>query len=532
MDAAVRGEMTEPSFNTSGIPMIDTTDKSLWELIEERAALTPDKRMAIDEQGRTLTYGEYKAWAERVAAGLAATGVAEGTNVSWVLPSRMESIVLAAALARLGAVQNPILPIYRHREVGFIVRQTGCKVLIVPGVFRGFDYSKMAEELTADLDTDVLVADPDLPEGDPSTLGAPAPGMAADGTWPLRWIFYSSGTTADPKGAKHTDRTLSAANDGMQWSMEVTGADRAAVVFPITHVGGLVWLFNAMETGVELLMVEIFNPETTPKFLAEHGVTCAGAGTAFWLVYLAAQRKQPDVPLFPEVRIFNGGGAPKPVTLHREMLAEMGAPLIGGWGLTESPINTMVHVDDPDVKKAETDGRACPDVRIRVVSSEGEELGRNEEGELRVAGPQVCLGYVDSALDAEGFDADGWFRTGDLGTIDDDGFVRITGRLKDIIIRKGENISAKEIEDLLYAHPAIADAAVVGLPDPASGERAAAIVVLKPGATLGFQEMVAFLRDHQLSNHKLPEQLEVVEALPRNPSGKVLKRDLRQQYGS
>jgi acyl-CoA synthetase (AMP-forming)/AMP-acid ligase II len=287
-----------------------------------------------------------------------------------------------------------------------------------------------------------------------------------------------------------------------------------------------------METGVELLMVEIFNPETTPKFLAEHGVTCAGAGTAFWLVYLAAQRKQPDVPLFPEVRIFNGGGAPKPVTLHGEMLAEMGAPLIGGWGLTESPINTMVHVDDPDVKKAETDGRACPDVRIRVVSSEGEELGRNEEGELRVAGPQVCLGYVDSALDAEGFDADGWFRTGDLGTIDDDGFVRITGRLKDIIIRKGENISAKEIEDLLYAHPAVADAAVVGLPDAASGERAAAIVVLKPGATLTFQEMVAFLRDHQLSNHKLPEQLELVESLPRNPSGKVLKRDLRQQYGS
>src|SRR3954447_14515265 len=170
---------TMTSWNTSGIPMVDTTDKSLWQLVEERAALTPDKRMAIDEQGRTLTYGEYKAWAERVAAGLAASGVTEGTNVSWVLPSRMESIVLAAALARLGAVQYPILPIFRHRGVGFISRQTRCRLLIVPGVFRGVDYTKMAQELTADVEAEVLVADPHLPEGDPSTLGPPAGGMAA-----------------------------------------------------------------------------------------------------------------------------------------------------------------------------------------------------------------------------------------------------------------------------------------------------------------------------------------------------------------
>ena len=507
------------------IPLLDTTNKTLWQLICERADATPDKRMAFDEQGRALSYGEYRAWAERVAAGLHAHGVGVGTRVSWILPSRLESMVLAAALARLGAVQNPILPIYRSREVGFIARQSECSLMIVPGIFRGFDYP-MVTEATAGLDVQILVVDPDLPEGAPTIL-TPYVAAFAD----LRWLFYSSGTTADPKGAKHSDRTMSAANDGMQWSMEVGSDDKAAVVFPITHVGGLVWLFNAMQTGVELLMVETFSPTQTPRWLGDHGVTCAGAGTVFWLAYLNAQRQLPaGQMLMPTVRIFNGGGAPKPKTLHGEMMAEMGAPLIGGWGLTETPINTMVHVDDPDEKKATTDGRACPGISLRTVM-DGRVCDANEEGELQVRGPQVCMGYLDSSLDAEAFDADGWFRTGDLGVIDDGGWVSITGRLKDIIIRKGENISAKEIEDLLFAHPSVADAAVIGLPDAKSGERACAVVVCKPGSILQHAEMVSYLKEQQLSMHKVPEQLELVDSLPRNPSGKVLKKDLRAQYG-
>jgi non-ribosomal peptide synthetase component E (peptide arylation enzyme) len=234
--------------------------------------------------------------------------------------------------------------------------------------------------------------------------------------------------------------------------------------------------------------------------------------------------------LLPDVRIFNGGGAPKPATLHAEMVAAFGAPLIGGWGLTESPINTMVHVDDPDTKKASTDGRPCPGVGLRVVM-DGRACGSGEEGELQVTGPQVCMGYLDSSLDAEAFTEDGWFRTGDLGTVDEGGWVSITGRLKDIIIRKGENISAKEIEDLLFAHPSVADAAVIGVPDAASGERACAVVVCRAGEELGLAEMVSYLRAAHLSAHKIPEQLELVEVLPRNPSGKVLKKDLRETFG-
>ena len=507
---------------------IDTAGKTLWQLISERALMTPDKRMALDGNGRTLTYGEYKNWCERVAAGLSQRGIGKNTNVSWVLPSRFESLVLTGALSRLGAIQNPILPIYRNREVSFIVSQSNCKVLIVPRMFRGFDYEPMAREVVTSLgrNVEIIIADPDMPEADPAGLATYQAELDD-----VRWLFYSSGTTADPKGAKHSDNSLSAANDGMQWSMQVTPEDKAAVVFPITHVGGLVWLFNAMQTGVELLMVETFDPANTPKWLGENGVTCAGAGTVFWLTYLNAQNQLPTgQQLLPDVRIFNGGGAPKPKTLHAEMMRAFNAPLIGGWGLTEAPINTMVHVDDPDDKKAVTDGRPCPGVTLRTVI-DGKVCAPGEEGELRVKGRQVCQGYLDSSLDAEAFDEDGWFRTGDLGVIDAQGFVSITGRLKDIIIRKGENISAKEIEDLLFAHLSVADAAVIGLPDDKSGERACAVIVCKPDMTITFDDMVSFLKSAQLSVHKIPEQLEIVSGLPRNPSGKVLKKDLRATYG-
>ena len=216
-------------------------------------------------------------------------------------------------------------------------------------------------------------------------------------------------------------------------------------------------------------------------------------------------------------------------------MAEMGAPAIAGWGLTEAPINTMMELDSPDEKKATTEGKACPGVELRAVTVDDAVAKPGEEGELQVRGAQVCLGYLDSSLDADAFSDDPnggerWFRTGDLGVIDDEGYVTITGRLKDVIIRKGENISAKEIEDLLFAHPKVVDVAVVGVPDPASGERACAVIVVAPGETFTFLEMIEHLKEADLIPQKLPEQLELVDALPRNPSGKVLKRDLRQQF--
>jgi acyl-CoA synthetase (AMP-forming)/AMP-acid ligase II len=229
------------------------------------------------------------------------------------------------------------------------------------------------------------------------------------------------------------------------------------------------------------------------------------------------------------VRSFPGGGAPKPPQLHYDLRKEMGAPIVSGYGLTESPILTMASADDSDEALANTEGRAMRGVDLRVVTLEGKLAGIGEEGEIRAKAPQLMRGYLDKALDQDAFDDDGYFRTGDLGTVDADGNVTITGRLKDIIIRKGENISAKEVEDLLFQHPKIADVAVIGLPEPASGEIACAVVALKEG-TLTLLEISQFLKEKGLRNQAIPERLEIVDALPRNPAGKVLKQDLKKQF--
>jgi acyl-CoA synthetase (AMP-forming)/AMP-acid ligase II len=337
----------------------------------------------------------------------------------------------------------------------------------------------------------------------------------------VRWIFYTSGTTADPKGARHTDATLLAAARGMTARLELAPDDRVGLVFPFTHVGGVLWLMNGLLSGCAQIAVSVFDPRASIDVLARHGVTQAGAGTAFHQAYLAAQRERGGERIFPRVRAFPGGGAPKPPQLHAEVKRELGgAGIVSGYGMTECPVLAMGSPRDPDAKLAATEGRACPEtVEIRVV-----------EGELRVRAPQLCLGYLDPALDAAAFDADGFFRTGDLGQLDADGYVIVTGRLKDVIIRHGENISARELEDLLHAHPAVREVAVVGLPDRETGERACAVLVAKdPQARPGLAELAEFLLARGLAKPKLPEQLELVAELPRNATGKVLKQALRER---
>ncbi len=510
--------------------------RSFWELVEKRAAATPDALFLLDDAGRRMSFAEYRAAAERAAAGLLRLGVVSGTPVTWILPTRFSALVLTAALARLGAVQNPIIPIYRHREVSFCTRQTGAKLLIVPPAFRGFDYQGMAREIAVQQPgLEVCVVEHELPEGDPAALPLAEAAPARPDDAPIRWIFYTSGTTADPKGARHSDATLLPSGMGMVRCFDLGPTDRVALVFPVTHIGGPSWIMAGLISGCTHLVVESFGPESV-AFLAQHGVTHAGAGTAFHNVYLAEQRKQPGTPLFPRVRAFPGGGAPKPPQLHFDIQKEMGGVgIVSGYGLTECPILAMNTLRDPDAKLAYTEGSVNPpgESRARVVTLEGREAAAGEEGELRVKGPQLCKGYLDTRLDADAFDEQGFFRTGDLGIVDAEGFVTITGRLKDVIIRNGENVSAKEIEDLLYAHAKIADVAVIGVPDPRTGERVCAVVACREGVQpLAFDEMVAFLKAQRLMLQKIPERLELVDAVPRNPSGKILKRELRERFAT
>ncbi|HVX21704.1 MAG TPA: AMP-binding protein [Acidimicrobiales bacterium] len=516
-------------------PAAPIDGRTLWEVLARRVDATPDLEMACDQDGNRVTFAETARRAEAVAASMAARGVREGTVVSWTLPTSIDAIAVAVGLARLGAVQNPIVPIYREREVGFCTAQAGTELLVVPDRWRGFDYAGMARSVAErNGRIEVVVAGPDgLFDGDPDAAPVPVvpPERPEDG--PVRWLMYTSGTTADPKGARHVDNAMRVIAQGIADRYEVELGDRCSLTFPITHIGGITWLYVSCQRGTALLLEEAFHPRRTPAFLAREGCTHAGSATPFHQAYLAAQRERPDVPLFPNLKACPGGGAPKPPELHYEVKRELGgAGIVSGWGLTEAPILTTAFFSDDDERLARTEGAPLPGVEVVVVKADGSRAAVGEEGELRAKGPQLMRGYVDASLDADAFDADGYFRTGDLGYLDELGYVVVSGRLKDVIIRNGENVAAKEVEDLLYTAPGVADVAVVGLPDPRTGERVCAVVVAdEPADPVSLEDLVAFLRRQGVRNQALPEQLELVDELPRNATGKVKKNELRDRFG-
>jgi len=509
-------------------------ERDLWGLVEARAAATPDALLALDEHDRELSFAQYLRAAERVAAGLARLGIGAGDRVAWQLPTRLEALVLGAAVARLGAVQIPILPILRLREVSFIVAQTRPKLLIVPGMWRGFDYGAMAQQVVASVPGGAcraLVCAPELPEDDPTSLGPAAGGAAADA---LRWILFTSGTTADPKGVQLADAALAAGAAGWASALELQREDRLTIPFPFTHVAGIGTLFAQLQVGTAAILMEQFVPERAARLLRERRLTVCSGGTAVALAFLGEQRRDPARKLFPALRAVMAGGAPKPARLHAEIRDELGGTgVISCYGLTEAPFLSVTSVHDPDDVLARTEGRPVAGAVVRTLAPDGSVLPAGTEGELCARGPQLSRGYTDPALTAAAFDRDGFFHTGDLGRVDGGGNVVITGRVKDVIIRKGENISAKQVEDLLYAHKRIADVAVIGLPDRERGERCCAVVVpADPAQAPSLRELGEYLRAEGLAVQKIPEQLEILAELPRNPSGKVLKYQLRERFAA
>jgi len=502
---------------------------SMWELVDARAAASPGRVMLIDESGRRVTFGEFRDRCEVVAAGLHALGIGPSTPVSWQLPTRIETIVLSMALTRLGVIQNPIIHIYREREVAFALGQTRAEFFFVPGVWKGFDFVAMAEKIGAGLELPptVVVAFDSLPEGDPATLPPPPP----PGDDEVRWVYYTSGTTSDPKGVRHTDNTLVTGGRGLAMAVELTEVDVGSIAFPFAHIAGPDYLVMVLAIGFSTVLLEGFVPDVAVEVFSRHGVTMAGGSTAFYMAYLNEQRKQPGKKIIPSLRILSGGGAPMPPEIFYEVGREIGVRVAHGYGMTEIPMICMGSPSDTDDQLANTVGKPVFGAEIRIVTLDEVEARTDEDGEVRVRGAMVCKGYTDPALTAESFDDQGYFRTGDVGHFRPDGHVVLTGRLKDIIIRKGENISAKEIEDLLYTHPKVGDVAVVGLPDRERGERVCAVVETAEGAQpLTFDEMVEHLAASGLMKQKVPEQLEVVDALPRNDTlNKVLKYKLREQ---
>jgi acyl-CoA synthetase (AMP-forming)/AMP-acid ligase II len=511
--------------------------RTIWDLVAARAELTPDRPMLRDSGDRVLTFGEFRQAAEGVAAGLHSIGVGNGTAVTWQVPTTIETIVTSAALARLGALQNPILHIYRSREVTAAVAGTRPGVIIIKPEWRGVDYAAMTESVLSALDHGVapggrpVVLDiDDLPGGRTGELPPPPAGRDD----PVRFIYYTSGTTSEPKGVMHTDGTLLAGGRGLAGALGLDESDVGSIAFPFAHIAGPDYLVTMLLCGFQAVVLESFVPAEAVQIFRRHGVTMAGGSTAFYQAYLAEQRKTPASPIIPSLRALSGGGAPKPPEIFHAVLAEMGVRIIHGYGMTEIPMISMGSPSDTDEQLIATEGAPVAGAEIRIVDAGGIVEPVGVDAEVQVRGDMVCKGYTDPALTAEAFADGGWFRTGDLGHLRDDGHLVLTGRLKDVIIRKGENISAREIEELVFAHPKVGDVAVIGLPDPDRGERVCAVVELAPGVeVLTLAELAEYLGASGLMRQKIPEQLEVLDALPRNDTlRKVLKYQLRERFSS
>ncbi|GAA2639392.1 class I adenylate-forming enzyme family protein [Streptomyces axinellae] len=525
---------------------------TLWELVARRAARSPDTTALIQagetpDQDSSLTFGQLRERAERTAAGLYERRVRPGCTVAWQLPTRIETVVLSLALARLGVRQTPLIPVHRDREVALALRATGASHYVHPGHWRGFDYGAMAARLAAghSLAPRLLTAYDSLPEAPadslreaPTDSSREAPSAAlppvpapADGA-EVRWIYWTSGTTSAPRGVRHTDRSLIAGGSCLAHALRLRPDDVGSIAFPYAHIGGPDYLVMLLLYGFPAVLFEKFALPGALDAYRRHGVTTAGGSTAFYSMFLAEQRKQPGRRLIPTLRLLTGGGAPKPAELYHEVVTEMGCELAHGYGMTEAPMITMGSPDDTPEHLATTEGRPPEAMEIRVTAPDGTPLPPDTEGEVRLRGEAVCQGYLDAAQTAGAFDQDGFLRTGDVGRLLTSGHLVLTGRTKDIIIRKGENISAKEVEQLLYEHPAVGDAAVIGLPDRERGERVCAVIEQPGGAPpVTLAELTAYLRGEGLAAHKLPEQLEVVSALPRNDAlRKVLKYRLRERF--
>ena len=461
--------------------------KTFWELFIRRVELSGDKKMLIDDSDRSLTFSEVKEKVEKTVAGFIELGVGEGTPVTWVLPTRIETIVTSLALSRIGAVQNPIIHIYREREVGFCIRQTSSELVLVPGEWNGFDYQEMVKNSTADMANPpkiVRVYD-SLPEGDSQDLPEE---NNSNSEQSIRWIYYTSGTTSDPKGAMHTDSSLIAGGVGLAKALNMGEQDIGSIAFPYAHIGGPDYLVCMLANGFPAVLIEKFDLESTIE-------------------------------------------TPKPPEIYYEVIEEMGIPVAHGYGMTESPMICQGSPQDDPEQLAHTEGKPVFGVEVTIVRPDGSACNSGEEGQVAVGGPQLFKGYKDPELNNEAFDSLGRFLTGDLGVMREDGHVSLTGRVKDIIIRKGENISAKEIEDILYTHQKVAAVAVVGLLDKERGERVCAVVELAEGSDpLELKEMIEICESEGLMKQKIPEQLINYDGLlPRNPTLKILKYQLRDE---
>ena len=512
-------------------------DKTIDEFFAAAISATPDKPALVAYRAdraapRRFSYRELGDLTARAAAALRALGVGPGDVVAVQLPNWWEFVVVALAANRIGAVVNPLMPIFREREMGFMLGFARAKVLVVPKLFRGFDHAAMAQALRAqcpDL-AHVIVIDDDGPEGfEQRLLGgsarvdAAAAALAADA---LAVLMFTSGTTGSPKGVMHTMNTLVACHNALAGRFGLQADDVLLGCSPLGHMTGYAAvLMLGLRLGATVVLQDIWEARRGVAIMAAEGVTFTAASTPFLLDICEAVAG--GAPRPAQLRSFLCGGAPIPPVLIERAARELGLKVCSLWGMTESLSSTLTEPARAADKSASSDGRPLEGVDVRVVDFDGQPMPTGQTGRLLVRGAQMFLGYFRRP-DIETFDADGWFDAGDLAYADDEGYIRINGRTKDVLIRGGENVPVVEIEALLYKHPAVLEASLVGYPDERLGERGCAWVVLRPGQALDLAALQAYMNDSKVAKQYWPERVELLDALPRTPSGKIQKFRLRE----
>lgn len=507
-------------------------NKTLISAFIEGASSAPHSRLTVASDSRPAhaTLAEIALSGSVVAAHLNALGIGPGAVVAVQLPAWSEWLVACSAIARAGAVLLPIVPIYGPKELSFILRQSGAVALITPDSIRGVPATGVVADCGAlpDLRQHIVVGD----AADPQVVAwehllSPISPLEPVGRDPddLAVLVYTSGTTADPKGVRHSNRTLLSELVSSRMAREPLPGETVLSPWPPGHVAGALTMMRFLVEGTPLVLMDRWDASEAAMLIEREKVT-SSSFTPFHLTGLldAAERDGRDISSLTRCVV---GAAPVPASLI-ERCAERGLRTFRSYGSSEHPTVTAGNADDPLKKRLTTEGRLLPGTEVRFVDDDGFDVPEGAEGEIVTRGPELFTGYHDPELDTAAFLPGGWYRTGDVGRLDADGYLLITDRKKDIVIRGGENISSREVEDVLLGHPSMAEAAVVAAPDPRMGEIVCACIVTREGtAAPTLDELRAWFAAAGIARQKTPERIELLESLPRNATGKVLKELLR-----
>ncbi|QMA95718.1 medium-chain fatty-acid--CoA ligase [Escherichia coli] len=511
-------------------------DASLADYWQQTARAMPDKIAVVDNHGASYTYSALDHAASCLANWMLAKGIESGDRIAFQLPGWCEFTVIYLACLKIGAVSVPLLPSWREAELVWVLNKCQAKMFFAPTLFKQtrpvdliLPLQNQLPQLQQIVGVDKLA---------PATSSLSLSQIIADNT-PLTTaitthgdelaaVLFTSGTEGLPKGVMLTHNNILASERAYCARLNLTWQDVFMMPAPLGHATGFLHGVTApFLIGARSVLLDIFTPDACLALLEQQRCTCMLGATPFVYDLLNVLEKQPAD--LSALRFFLCGGTTIPKKVAREC-QQLGIKLLSVYGSTESSPHAVVNLDDPLSRFMHTDGYAAAGVEIKVVDDARKTLPPGCEGEEASRGPNVFMGYFDEPeLTARALDEEGWYYSGDLCRMDEAGYIKITGRKKDIIVRGGENISSREVEDILLQHPKIHDACVVAMPDERLGERSCAYVVLKaPHHSLSLEEVVAFFSRKRVAKYKYPEHIVVIEKLPRTASGKIQKFLLRK----